>query len=230
VRDITERKRHEDALLAANRKLNLLNSITRHDINNQLAIASGFLMLLQRQDPALPVERVIENLQATTAKIHRIIHFTKEYQEVGVQSPSWQNLAEIVERAARIIIEGPGIAAHIDPQCRNIEIFGDAMLAKVFYNLIDNSIRHGGNMHTISLTFYRNLGKGVIVYEDDGTGISDEARQTLFEPGKGKNTGFGLFLIREILGITGFTIKETGKFGSGARFEIVVPEGYFREL
>jgi hypothetical protein len=38
-----------------------------------------------------------------------------------------------------------------------------------------------------------------------------------------------MFLIREILTITGFSIAETGESGKGARFEIVVPECSFRE-
>jgi len=42
--------------------------------------------------------------------------------------------------------------------------------------------------------------------------------------GFGKNTGFGLFLSREILALNGITIRETGVFGRGARFEIAVPE------
>jgi sensor histidine kinase regulating citrate/malate metabolism len=69
----------------------------------------------------------------------------------------------------------------------------------------------------------------VIVYEDDGIGISDKIRTVLFKRGKGKNTGYGMFLIREILTITGFSIAETGESGKGARFEIVVPECSFRE-
>jgi hypothetical protein len=38
----------------------------------------------------------------------------------------------------------------------------------------------------------------------------------------------GLFLTREILGITGITISETGLYGKGARFEILVPVDYYR--
>ncbi|HNQ30521.1 MAG TPA: sensor histidine kinase, partial [Methanolinea sp.] len=49
-----------------------------------------------------------------------------------------------------------------------------------------------------------------------------------FEKGYGKGTGLGLFLSREILSITGMTIRETGIPGEGARFEIVVPKGMWR--
>ena len=52
-------------------------------------------------------------------------------------------------------------------------------------------------------------------------------KEKIFDRGFGKNTGLGLTLSREILGITGITIKETGEHGIGARFEITVPKGMF---
>jgi hypothetical protein len=46
--------------------------------------------------------------------------------------------------------------------------------------------------------------------------------------GNGINHGYGLFLIREILAITGISIVETGEPGKGARFEITIPTGAYR--
>jgi PAS domain S-box-containing protein len=43
--DITERKQEEKAILETNRKLNLMNNVTRHDILNQLTAISGYLEL-----------------------------------------------------------------------------------------------------------------------------------------------------------------------------------------
>lgn len=39
---------------------------------------------------------------------------------------------------------------------------------------------------------------------------------------------WGLIFVREILSITGITIKEAGDPGKGARFEILVPKGTWR--
>jgi hypothetical protein len=69
----------------------------------------------------------------------------------------------------------------------------------------------------------------VIMCEDDGNGIVAEEKEKIFERGYGKkNDGFGLFLSREILAITGITIIENGTPGKGVRFEIRVPKGVYR--
>lgn len=44
----------------------------------------------------------------------------------------------------------------------------------------------------------------------------------------GFEIGRGLYLVKEILGITGMTVEETGVEGRGARFEIQVPNGKYR--
>jgi len=36
---------------------------------------------------------------------------------------------------------------------------------------------------------------------------------------------WGLIFVREILDITGITIRETGETGKGARFEMTLPKG-----
>ena len=68
----------------------------------------------------------------------------------------------------------------------------------------------------------------MIICEDDGSGIPLDEKERIFERGFGRNTGFGLFLSREILAIAGIEIRETGRPGEGARFELRVPPGEYR--
>ncbi len=102
------------------------------------------------------------------------------------------------------------------------------MLEKVFFNLLDNSIRHGKWVSEIRVTIQESESGLNIVWEDNGEGIPDSEKESIFEYGVGKNTGFGMFLIREILLLTGITIREIGKWMKGARFEIIVPNGVYR--
>jgi len=67
-----------------------------------------------------------------------------------------------------------------------------------------------------------------VTCEDDGVGIPAPDKERIFGKGVGRHSGLGLFLVREILGITGLSILETGESGRGARFEIHIPQGNYR--
>lgn len=225
--DITERKTAEEALRQANRKLNLLSGVTRHDIKNQLLALSGFLELTAQHqgDPARTSE-FIGRMKQITATLFRIINFTKDYEDLGVNVPGWQNVSSVVRRIIPLL---PAENIRIDAGDPALEVFADPLLEKVFYNLIDNALRYGsGKLTAIRITHRIGNGNLVLTVEDDGTGIPPESKKYLFIRGYGKNMGLGLFLAREILSITDITITENGEFGNGARFEITVPKGGYR--
>jgi len=95
---------------------------------------------------------------------------------------------------------------------------------------MENAIRHGGKIRNIRFSLPDLEDTLTITCEDDGVGIPSEEKEYIFDHGFGKNTGIGLFLAREILSITGLSIRECGEPGKGARFEILVPAGKFRFL
>ena len=111
----------------------------------------------------------------------------------------------------------------------NADIVADPLVERVFFNFVDNSIRHGGSVRNITLQVIRE-GEGLrIVYIDDGSGIRASEKETIFTTSR-DGRSHGLRLAREVLRITGIQIQETGEAGKGARFELSVPEGGFRTL
>ncbi|MCX6689038.1 MAG: response regulator [Methanoregula sp.] len=225
--DITDRKRAEEALREANKKLNLLSSITRHDIINQLTALKGYLELsydmIDKQDTIL---KFIKKEEQAANTIEAQITFTRDYQNLGAADPAWQNVNTSIKKA---VAELPMRDVHVDIDRTDLEIFADPLFEKVFYNLIDNALRYGGDrMKTIRISSQKSDASLTIICGDDGGGISAEDKKHLFTRGFGKNTGLGLFLSREILSITGITIIENGVPGNGARFEIIVPKGMWR--
>jgi PAS domain S-box-containing protein len=226
MRDITSRKHMEDAILRANKQLNLLSSITRHDINNQLQVLNGFAELLRIKIPDPSFEDYFSRIIEASSQITSMIRFTKEYEEIGIHAAVWQDLQTLLNSAGKGATLGQVTLKNDLPA--NTEVFADPLIVKVFFNLIDNALRHGGRITTIRFSFEARNGDGIIVYEDDGEGVPEENKEKIFMRGFGKNTGFGLTISREILDITGITIKETGEPGKGARFEITVPMGVYR--
>jgi signal transduction histidine kinase len=98
----------------------------------------------------------------------------------------------------------------------------------VFYNIVANAVEHGSQVSVIRLSATEMPECLLIRIEDDGIGIPTHDKEKIFQKGFGKNTGLGLFLSREILSITNITIKESGEFQRGARFELCVPKGIYR--
>ncbi|MCX6690407.1 MAG: PAS domain-containing sensor histidine kinase [Methanoregula sp.] len=225
--DITERKQAEVALQQANKQLNLLSSVTRHDILNQLMALKGYLELsLDVIDKPEALKEFIKKEQHAANVIDEQITFTRDYQELGVSASAWQNVNEGIRNA---MVALPMRAVHIEPDPADPEVYADPLLEKVFYNLIDNALRYGGaDLKTIRVSSAESNPGLTIICEDNGVGITAEDKKKLFTKGFGKNTGLGLFLSREILAITGITITENGVPGKGARFEIAVPKGMWR--
>lgn len=224
--DVTERRRAEDAIRKANRQLLLLNSITRHDILNQLNVLATSLSLTRA---ALPADTILDHLdreERAVETIRRQITFTRDYQSIGAQPPQWQVVREVIDRVL-VGLDREGVA--IENAGCSFEIYTDLLVEKVFFNLIDNALRHGGTITRIRFSCAVDERGLVVVCEDDGDGISDDEKERIFDRAYGRNSGYGLFLVREILNITGLSIAETGVAGKGARFEILVPSGLYRE-
>jgi PAS domain S-box-containing protein len=241
VRDITERKvlegemahytselkQYSQSLRQVNEKLNLMNRITRHDILNQLTAIVGYLDLMREHFPDPKLQEYVGIVIRAAGNIRDQILFTKEYQDIGSQSSRWFDLRHVIVSAAEKLTLSPiTLAVHID----RIEIYADPLLGKVFYTLLENTLRHGENVTAIGFSC-RELDAGLmIVYEDNGIGVPAGHKEGIFDQKFFKHTGYGLYLSRTILGITGITIRETGIPGNGARFEIMVPNGAYRLL
>jgi PAS domain S-box-containing protein len=222
IHDITERRSMEHALREANRKLNLLNSITRHDVANQLTALDGYIQIASQKKTDPVLADYLTKIGNVAATINRQIEFTRTYQELGVKAPAWTQIQDVI---AHVEIRIP---VRFSKTCGGIEIIADPMLERVFFNLFDNAVRHGGSVTQVTVRCEREPDGLLILVEDDGNGIPIDEKEKIFGRGYGKNTGLGLFLAREILSITGITIRETGIPGKGARFEMLVPKGSFR--
>jgi len=233
AQDITERKamereieyhagelaRQTNSLAIANKKLNLMSSITRHDILNQLTILLGNLSFAEEAVQDREISEYLARVQGAADRIRRQIEFTRDYTDLGVKSPEWQRVSDAIHTETLHWLP-------IENEAGDLVVYADPMLSTVFANLMDNTVRHGESATRVRVRYRpEENGDLTLIWEDDGAGIPAEEKERIFHRGVGKNTGLGLFLIREILGITGIGITETGEPGQGARFEMRVPRG-----
>ncbi|MDD4126905.1 MAG: MASE3 domain-containing protein [Methanomicrobium sp.] len=228
VTDITGQKKTQDALKEVNRKLNLLSSITRHDILNQITGAAGYLEIIGMNDEipkGSKAEEHIQKISEAVGTIEKQINFTGYYKDLGEQEPRWFDVGRTIDRVREDLDSD---RVELKNNVSDIKIFADPLFEKVIYNLIDNAVKHGDKITEISFYTEEKPGELIIICEDDGVGIPDEYKEKIFRREYYKNSGLGLFLSREILAINDLTITGTGTLGEGARFELHFSEDKFR--
>jgi len=223
--DITDQKFTNDALKLARNKLKVLNSLIFCEIQNKLFSLYGYIELVTDliEDPDnRPMIKTQEHL---ISDIQYLLTSSKDYQNLGQKPPLWQNVMQSLLYG----VSHTGLSLfERELDLDNLEIFADPLLERVFSILGDNIVKHGKKATKFFCRYVETDGGINIVFEDNGIGIPDEIRPYLFNHMGKDGYQLGLFLVREILGITNITINETGRYGEGAQFTIFVPSENYR--
>jgi PAS domain S-box-containing protein len=213
-----------------NEKIRVLGGFTRHDIRNKLALIQGDMYLARNKCKIEPkMDEYLNNIDCSVKNICDILDFAKTYEMIGVEELVPVDVGKMVQNALSLISDFKGVK--VENQCRGFEVIADSLLTQVFYNLIDNSLKHGVKTRSIRIFAEKFDEHSVkLFYKDDGVGVDDEFREHLFEEGYGKGTGLGLCLIRTICEVYGWQVKENGQAGKGAQFEFTIPNEKVKNL
>jgi K+-sensing histidine kinase KdpD len=167
----------------------------------------------------------LKKIEHSTALIRKQIQFARDYQNIGLNPPQWQNVDETIRRATKDL-DRAGVLR--EKEMETLEIYADLLLERVFFNVVDNALRHGQKETKIRFSA-QEIPEGLVIFcQDDGVGIPENMKEGVFKCDYFHNKGYGLFLASEILSMTGLSVSETGRPGSGARIEIRVPRGSYR--
>ena len=224
--DITDLKLAEETIKSANKKLNTLTSIVRHDIINQLTILLTYIEYVEEKLPDDPeIRKQAEYIKIAANTIQNLVFFTREYQSLGMEMACWYDLEKLIEK---VVAKSNARALTTRIETNHVLIYADPLIERVFENLVDNAVRHGKNVTEIGVSFNESNGGGKIVFYDNGAGIPADQKSRIFTKDAGRNKRFGLFLSKEILNYHGISIQENGEPGKGARFEIDVPKSRYK--
>lgn len=223
--DMTDQEKECRRLALDTRKLSLLGSVVCHDAGFVIKALQTYLGLMKDQtdDPLLLT--YIRKQARGLGTLASLIALAESYSVPAMRSPAWLDVSSNIRKVAEMR-DLRDVTVLLD--CDGLRIRADPLLGEVFSILMENALRSGDRVSKI-LFSYREEGDGlVLVCEDDGPGISPDRKELIFQAGEGGAPASGLSLAREILSLFGFTIRETGEVGHGARFEILVPAGAFR--
>lgn len=224
-RDLSERLRMDRAIKEANRKLNIYTSIARHDIQNKITVLLAYLGRTKKAvtDPVLL--DYLDHQEDAAKAIRTEINLTRDFKDMGLKSPEWQNIPQIL---AGVISRYEHKPLTISANIPDVEIYADGQLEHIFERLVGKFFERHNDNPEICIRYRISDGFLTIIIEDNGPGFSPEEKDQLFEL---QNDGSGdrdLFMAHEILSLTNITLAETGDPLKGACFEIRIPETYYR--
>ena len=230
--DITEHKKTEEELKRnqakmeiINEKLNVVGRLTRHDVGNKLMVIKSNLYLLKKQIGGNPnLAKYLESMDSAINQSDEMFEFSRIYEKIGAEKTLEIDVTQCLNQAITLL-PNLGIIKIVN-ECQGLKVIADSLLKQLFYNLLDNSLKHGEKVTEIRLHFSKKEDDGVkLVYEDNGVGIPLANKSKLFHEGfsTGKGTGFGLSLIKKMIEVNGWTITEEGEPNKGAKFVITIP-------
>lgn len=237
-RDVTERNAREDELERTNQRLDDFAGVVSHDLRNPLGLAKTYVNFAEDSHEREDFQVVHEAHDRMEQMITNLLTMAR----------AGTTLEETQSVAIRDVVEDAWEAIQTDEATLECDLdttwtVGGShdRLLHVFENLFRNSIEHGSKSQSLTGThgetaadtaspvtirvgsFDGDRGRGFFV-EDDGAGIPDEERRTVFERGyttSGDGTGFGLSIVRDVVEAHGWAIEVCEGATGGARFEIV---------
>jgi len=222
--EITRRVRAEKALKAANDKLKFLSRISHDHLHRTVDQMVQTVKNADEHSNDTVARGFFNQIQVLALHLKQQLFLTESYKNLGISPPAWLGVQQILESANLSLAPGS-----VSPRfwTERLEIYADPLFKDVLIHLAGNAIRHGITLKNLIVT-YHEIPEGLdLILEDDGIGIPADKTQRIFDYDEEGHAGIGLFICREILGVTGMTITETGTEGKGARFVIhAPPDGY----
>ncbi len=206
---------HTRMLERQNDRLKEFTDILSHDLRSPLNVVDGRLDLYRETGDEAHLDTIAE----TVERMERLVDDLLRIARYGHVVTDAERLD--VEEVLTLAWEGTGEAAGAT---LTVEEFGQIhanrdRLSELFENLFRNAVEHGGDDVTVRVG---PLADGFYI-EDDGNGVSAEIREQIFDHGfttSDSGTGYGLSIVRTIVGAHGWDISMSEATGGGARLEI----------
>jgi PAS domain S-box-containing protein len=237
VQDITSEKAAREAMVQSEKMITLgeLVAGTSHELNNPLAIVSGYadLLLQDQLDPEqrTKIESIRKNAHRAANVVHSLLAFARKrraervYTEANSVVEAALQLKEYDLRTSGIRLEKE-LGRHLPP------VFADPnQLQQVLLNVINNAqdaVMASPNARKIRIKTETSDGRVWIRIEDTGSGISKEDLKKIFDPffttkPLGKGTGLGLSISYGIVREHGGEIEVSSQAGRGTEVSIMLP-------
>lgn len=231
LRDITRQKLREQRLERQRNDLEVLNTIVRHDIRNDLQLVVAYLDTLKgsvqpdgqeyRTKAANAADDAIEITRSARDVTEILLSAETDTEPISLKPVLEQKIDEVRGsfESAEIDVDGS-----IEP----VQVRGDEMLGSVVRNLLKNAIEHNdAETPEVVVSTEQVDGRVRVTVADNGPGIPPERREAIFEEGdtglESDGTGLGLYIVKTVLDRYGGSVDIEENEPRGTVFVVELP-------
>lgn len=207
-----------------------------HEFKTPINAIEGYTTLLQGcenldADQREYVEKILFNTNRLSSLVSNILLLSKIENQSIQTHQDWYGLDEQV-RESIVALESAWESKEIDfdVDLDDIEYYGnESMMRHVWGNLIGNAIKFSPQRGVVKIRLRKNSEQNIFTIEDQGNGLSDEAKRHIFDKfyqedtsHKEEGNGLGLALVKRILLIEGGEIIAENLPERGCRFTVTL--------
>lgn len=226
--------KNEDLVLV-NRELDRFVYSASHDLRSPITSLKGLIEITQLEDDVNQIKDYLDLMQQSLTKqdqfINDIIDYSKnKRKQIIIQPVSLSKLFN--EAISQLIHIENGNKIVFNQEIVTDEIYSDELRLKIIIsNLISNAIKYADtnkqNMF-INIKTYTVDGTHKIEVADNGIGINEEYKESIFEmyfgTNKNKGSGLGLYIVKEAVENIKGNIAVVSEKTIGSKFIVTIPK------
>lgn len=235
-----ERERIKLAMEGEHLKSTLLRSIS-HDIRTPLTGIMGASSMILDSDEGLDegsvrklVSDINEEASWLISSVQNILDMTRISDAKLVIQKEYEAVDDLINQAVIHVPRLTGmnrLRVTIPEDILLVEVDG-RLIVQVLVNLLDNAYKHSGKTSRIELKAFRRGNSVIFEVSDNGLGIDEAIRDTLFEgfitlprnsADSGRGVGLGLTICKAIVEAHNGRIAAFNKPEGGAVFQVELP-------
>ena len=251
TRDLTERKRMEDALnkqyeaQEAVRIRDAFLSVAAHELKTPITNLQGFTQVTLRhieKAETLDRARVMRAFQMIDRQTEKLTQLVKQLLDItrlqsgeGALTMARVDLTELTHQVMALIEAQTSRHSFTLQAPSSLMIEADALrLEQVLVNVLDNAVKYSPEGGQIVVAIEQiDPSQIQISISDSGMGIPDEERERIFEPfyriyndvvpSAASGVGLGLYVSQQIIAMHQGQIHVEARSGGGSRFVMTLP-------
>ncbi|TFG11870.1 PAS domain S-box protein [Candidatus Thorarchaeota archaeon] len=190
--DVTELKKAEA-------EVRFFLDLLLHDIGNQLQLILAGADMLSRDADQDQISRSKQYVLDGARRCLNLITNIRRTEQSKSEPLAAVDLTEVLKTQVRLFSGQYGLHPTVKGLPDSMHVIADSALGHLFWNLMENSIKHNPrDEKTLEITGERKGKTFVVSFTDNGPGLEEEKKRSLLDPTR-RSGGVGLHLIRRMM-------------------------------